>query len=57
MLYYLTAVALVAHTVFWGLGLSWLVLPRVWRRWGWVFAPAFGWALQSAVVWAGAQSL
>jgi|JI10StandDraft_1071094.scaffolds.fasta_scaffold58588_1 hypothetical protein len=57
MLYYLTAVALVAHTVFWGLGLSWLVLPRVWRRWGWVFAPAFGWALQSAVVWAGAHSL
>lgn len=56
MLYYLTAAGLIAHTFFWGLGLAWLGVPRVWRRWGWVFAPAFGWALQSAVVWAGAHT-
>ncbi len=56
MLYYLTAAGLIAHTLFWGLGLAWLVVPREWRRWGWVFAPALGWALQSAVVWAGAHT-
>ncbi len=56
MLYYLTATGLIAHTFFWGLGLAWLGVPREWRRWSWVFAPALGWALQSAVVWAGAHS-
>lgn len=56
MLYYLIAAALVAHTVFWGLGLSWLVLPRVWRRWWWALAPGLGIALQSAVVWAGVHT-
>lgn len=56
MLYYLIAAALVAHTVFWGAGLSWLVLPRVWRRWWWAFAPGLGIALQSAVVWVGAHT-
>jgi hypothetical protein len=56
MLYYLIAAALVAHTVFWGVGLSWLVLPRIWRRWWWALAPAQGIALQSAVVWAGAHT-
>jgi len=56
MLYYLTAAGLIAHTFFWGLGLAWLALPREWRRWGWLFAPAFGWALQSAVVWVGAHT-
>ena len=56
MLYYLSAAGLIAHTFFWGLGLAWLVVPRAWRRWGWMFAPACGWALQSAVVWAGAHT-
>ncbi|MBI2814957.1 MAG: hypothetical protein HYX71_11805 [Opitutae bacterium] len=56
MLYYLTAAGLIAHTFFWGLGLAWLGVPREWRRWSWVFAPACGWALQSAVVWAGAHT-
>ncbi len=56
MLYYLTAAGLIAHTFFWGLGLAWLGVPREWQRWGWGFAPAFGWALQSAVVWAGAHT-
>ncbi len=56
MLYYIIAAALALHTVFWGLGLSWLVLPRAWRRWWWALAPGLGLALQSAVVWAGAHT-
>ena len=56
MLYYLIAVGLIAHTYFWGAGLALLVLLRPWRRWRWVFAPGFGLALQSAVVWAGAHT-
>jgi hypothetical protein len=56
MLYYIITAALVLHTVFWGLGLSWLVLPRAWRRWWWVLAPGLGLALQSAVVWVGAHT-
>lgn len=56
MLYYLTAAGLLAHTIFWGAGLSGLVLPREWRRWWWVFAPGLGLALQSTVVWVGAHT-
>src|SRR6187551_3030710 len=56
MLYYLTATGLIAHTVFWCLGLIWLIVPREWRSWSWVFVPAGGFALQSAVVWAGAHT-
>lgn len=56
MIYYIIAAALVAHTVFWGIGLSWLAVPRAWQRWWWVFAPGFGIALQSAVVWLGAHT-
>jgi hypothetical protein len=56
MLYYLTAVGLLAHTFFWGAGLSGLIVPREWRRWWWAFAPGLGLALQSAVVWAGAHT-
>ncbi len=56
MLYYIIAAVLVLHTVFWGLGLSWLVVPRWWRRWWWAFAPGLGIALQSAVVWGGAHT-
>ena len=56
MLYYLIAAVLVLHTLFWGVGLSWLVLPRVWRRWWWALAPGCGLALQSAVVWLGAHT-
>ncbi len=53
MLYYLSAIGLIAHTYFWGLGFAWLSLPRIWRRWWWVFAPGLGFALQSALVWVG----
>lgn len=56
MLYYLIAAGLMAHAYFWGLGLAGLALPRVWRPWWWVFAPGFGLALQSAVVWYGAHT-
>jgi hypothetical protein len=56
MLYFLTAAALVLHTCFWGGGLAVLLLPRGWRRFWWVFAPGFGLALQSAVVWFGAHT-
>ncbi|MBA3849829.1 MAG: hypothetical protein C0502_07515 [Opitutus sp.] len=56
MLHYLVAALLLLHTAFWGAGLSWLVLPRRWRPAWWVFAPGFGYALQSAVVWVGASA-
>lgn len=56
MLYYLVTGLMLLHTVFWGLGLSWLVLPRRWRTVWWIFAPVLGLALQSAVVWFGAQT-
>jgi len=55
MLYYLMAAILVLHTCFWGVGLAWCSLPRQWVRFWWVFAPALGMALQSAVVWFGAH--
>jgi len=56
MIYYLTAAGLLAHTLFWGAGISRLVMPPEWRRWWWVFAPGLGLALQSAVVWGGAHT-
>lgn len=56
MWFYLLAAGLLLHTYFWGAGLALLAVPRAWRRWWWVFAPGFGVALQSAVVWAGAHS-
>jgi hypothetical protein len=56
VLYFIVVALLLLHTMFWGVGLSWLVLPRVWRPAWWVLAPVFGFALQSAVVWAGAHT-
>lgn len=56
MLYCLIALGLVLHAYLWGAGLAGLLVPRGWRRWWWVFAPGLGWALQSAVVWAGAHT-
>lgn len=55
MLYYLIAAAFILHTYFWGAGLSLLTLPRPWLRFWWVFAPGFGYAAQSAVVWLAAH--
>ncbi len=56
MWFYLLAAASLLHTYFWGTGLALLALPRWGRRWWWVFAPGFGLALQSLVVWAGAHT-
>jgi hypothetical protein len=56
VLYYIVVALLLLHTMFWGVGLSWLVLPRAVRATWWIFAPVFGFALQSAVVWAGAHT-
>jgi hypothetical protein len=56
MWFYLLAAASLLHTYFWGAGVACLALPRQWRRWWWVFAPGFGLALQSAVVWVGAHT-
>lgn len=56
MNYFLTACGLILHTVFWGAGLAVLMLPARWRRFWWMFAPGAGMALQSAVVWTGAQT-
>lgn len=56
MNYYLTACGLILHTYFWGAGFALLGLPARWRRFWWMFAPGLGWALQSAVVWAGAHT-
>src|SRR5690606_37293598 len=55
MSYYLLALGLVAHAYFWGAGLAAIALPREWKRMWWVFAPAFGIALQSSVVWFGVK--
>lgn len=55
MVYYLIAAGLILHALFWGIGAAWLLLPRRWRPWAWIFAPGLGWSLQSAVVWAGAH--
>ena len=56
MWFYLLAAGLLLHTCFWGAGLALLATPRAWRKFWWVFVPAFGLALQSAVVWAGAHT-
>lgn len=55
MLYYLVAALLLAHAIFWGAGLAMLSLPGAWKRAWWIWAAPCGWALQSAVVWAGAH--
>jgi hypothetical protein len=55
MIFFLAGFGLLLHIFFWGVGLSLLITPRVWLRHAWLFAPACGLALQSAVVWAGAS--
>lgn len=51
MVWYFTGVALLLTIFFWGIGLTFLVLPRRWWRFWSVFCPYFGLALQSALVW------
>ena len=56
MISYLVATALLLHVLFWGAGLAVLVAPRPWRHFWPVLAFPAGLALQSAVVWWGANS-
>lgn len=56
MIHYLVAFALLLHVLGWGAGAAMLAMPRPWRRFWPVAAVPSGLALQSAVVWAGAQA-
>lgn len=56
MIFFLVAVALVLHVLFWGAGLARLILPRPWNRYWIVLGFPAGLALQSATVWAGAMA-
>ena len=51
MVWYLTGFALLLQFYLWGLGLTFFVLPRRWRRFWPVFCPYVGVALQSGLVW------
>lgn len=44
------------HVLFWGAGAAILAMPRPWRRFWPVLVAPMGFALQSAVVWAGAYA-
>lgn len=56
MIHFVVAYALLLHLLFWGAGAAMLAMPRPWRRfWPVLILPA-GLALQSAVVWWGAQA-
>lgn len=55
MIHFAVAFALLLHVCFWGAGAAIWLMPRSWRRfWPVLMIPA-GFALQSAVVWAGAH--
>jgi hypothetical protein len=56
MIHYVVAFALLLHVLFWGAGGAMLAMPRPWRRFWPVLTFPMGVALQSAVVWAGAQA-
>ena len=56
MQYFVTGFLLLAGFFFWGVGLSVLVTPRIYRRFALIFAVPVGLSLQSLVVWAGAYS-
>lgn len=55
MIHFAVAFALLLHVLLWGTGLAMLAMPRPWRRFWPVLVLPAGFALQSAVVWAGAQ--
>ncbi len=56
MSHFLVAFALLLHVLGWGAGAAMLAMPRAWRRFWPVLAVPAGFALQSAVVWAGAHA-
>ena len=53
MEFFVTAFLIVLHTLFFGAGLAWWIMPRPWQRWWPVLAPLAGWTLQSLAVWLG----
>lgn len=55
MIHFPVAFALLLHVLCWGVGLAALLMPGRWRRFWPVLVVPAGLALQSAVVWAGAQ--
>ena len=55
MIHFPVAFALLLHVLWWGAGLAMLAMPWGWRRFWPVLVVPAGWALQSAVVWAGAM--
>lgn len=56
MVHYLAIGLVLLHTLFWGMGLALWITPKGWRRAWPLLVPVLGWALQSAVVWAGAMA-
>ena len=54
MYVYPVALGLLLHTLFWGAGFAWLIVPPRYRRFWPIFAAPCGFLLQSMVVWAGA---
>ncbi len=55
-MHHLVAFALLLHGLFWGAGPAMLLMPRPWRPFWPVLVMPAGFALQSAVVWAGAYA-
>lgn len=56
LLYFATALALLLHLLFWGVGLTLWITPERWRRFWPVFCAPTGLMLQSTAVWAGAHA-
>lgn len=56
MIHFPVAFALLLHVLLWGAGAAMLSMPAPWRRFWPVAVMPWGWALQSAVVWAGAHA-
>lgn len=55
MIHFVVAFALLLHVLFWGAGAALLLMPRGWSRFWPVLVVPAGVALQSAVVWWGAN--
>ncbi len=56
MIHFVVAFAVLAHVLWWGVGLAMVAMPWSWRRFWPVLVVPAGLALQSAVVWVGAHT-
>src|SRR5882757_9684069 len=56
MMFFVVALGLLVHVLFWGVGLAALAMPRPWRRFWPVLTMVAGFTLQSLVVWLGAYA-